>query len=399
MTTQPISQAVRRERTVATPQEAARPSAATRLHFIDKLRMILIVLVIAHHAGQAYGPTGGAWFIPASETSAILGPFFSVNAMFFMGLLFLIAGYFTPRSVDRKGAAQFLKGRFIRLGIPTLFFALFVLGPLVYLMRPEGTSFMEVVRYLYQTGWQALYGHLWFLGHLLLYSVAYVLWRQIAPSKEGQSWPETRLPTHATILAFVVALTLVTFIVRIWYPIDRWAPLLFVVPAEFAHLPQYVSLFALGVMAARGDWLRRMPTATGMVWLTVGLIAAVAYYVYNLGGIGFLPSITAIGGWDWRSLVYSAWEALVCAGLSVGLLVLCREWLNTESGTLFSALAAAAFGAYIIHLFIVIGIQAGLAAVALSPLAKFALVTVIATMLSFGIAHLARQVPLLKKVL
>ncbi len=36
-----------------------------RLYFVDALRVTLTILVVAHHAGQAYGPTGGEW--PVSE--------------------------------------------------------------------------------------------------------------------------------------------------------------------------------------------------------------------------------------------------------------------------------------------------------------------------------------------
>ena len=67
-----------------------------RLFGLDKLRVALTFLVIAHHAAQAYGPNGGGWPIFNDERSAVLGPFFSVNAAFFMGLFFLIAGYFVP---------------------------------------------------------------------------------------------------------------------------------------------------------------------------------------------------------------------------------------------------------------------------------------------------------------
>src|SRR3972149_158133 len=79
-------------------------SAATRLAFLDTLKVGLTVLVIAHHAGQAYGPTGGDWPIFSPERSPLLGPFFAVNAAFFMGLFFLISGYFVPLAFDRKGA-------------------------------------------------------------------------------------------------------------------------------------------------------------------------------------------------------------------------------------------------------------------------------------------------------
>ena len=46
-----------------------------------------------------------------------------------MGFFFLLAGYFTPASLERKGYARFLGDRFLRLGLPLLAF-IFILGPL-----------------------------------------------------------------------------------------------------------------------------------------------------------------------------------------------------------------------------------------------------------------------------
>src|ERR1043165_5061941 len=98
------------------PHSTLAPSATrARLDYVDALKVLLTVLVIAHHAGQPYGPTGGRWPIFDAQRSAILGPFFSVNAAFFMGLFFLISAYFLPSSFDRKGAVMFLKDRFLRL--------------------------------------------------------------------------------------------------------------------------------------------------------------------------------------------------------------------------------------------------------------------------------------------
>ena len=108
---------------------------------------------------------------------------------------------------------------------------------------------------------------------------------------------------------------------RIWYPIDVWVPLFYVIPAEVAHLPQYVALFAVGILAYRGDWLNKFSTRSGMIWLGIGLFAAVAFYVYSLWGaqVSFTTcweqSIIETGGLDWRSLVFSTWEAFACVGL------------------------------------------------------------------------------------
>jgi hypothetical protein len=64
------------------------PRSATAAHArvgaIDNLRIYLTILVIAHHAGQANGPTGGDWPIFDDERARLLGPFFGVNAAFFM---------------------------------------------------------------------------------------------------------------------------------------------------------------------------------------------------------------------------------------------------------------------------------------------------------------------------
>ena len=149
--------------------DVSREETGNRLVFVDVLRVALILLVIAHHAGQAYGPTGGEWPVDDPANSAWLGPFFAVNAAFFMGLLFLLAGYFVPRSFDRKGTGRFLKDRWMRIGIPLAFFVLLVQVPLVYLNEDPRLSFSAFIESLYDSGLQNAYIHLWFLGHLLLY--------------------------------------------------------------------------------------------------------------------------------------------------------------------------------------------------------------------------------------
>jgi fucose 4-O-acetylase-like acetyltransferase len=377
--------------------------SATRLAFIDNVRIFVITLVIAHHAAQAYGPTGGAWPIANPVCSVLLGPFFPVNAAFFMGLLFLISGYFTAWSYERKGMGAFLKGRFTRIGIPLLVFTLCVLGPISYLLAGESRPFGEFIKVLYGMGWQLPYVHLWFLMHLLLYSLGYAFWRQVVKRDTSSTPAAFTVPNHFTILLFVMTLALVTWIVRIWFPIDRWVPLFFVIPAEPAHLPQYVSLFAIGTLAYRGDWLRRLSAATGFVWLWVGLTTSVAcyvvYYSDALTGTHFLRTVMAMGGLNWPSLVWSGWEALICVGLCMGLLVFFREWFNKPQGKFLLAMAGASYGAYIIHLLVVMGAQAALHAVNLPPFLKFVVVTLVATAISFGAAHLVRQIPGVKKVL
>jgi glucans biosynthesis protein C len=365
-----------------------------RLIFVDVLRVSIVVFVIIHHAAQAYGPTGGAWPVHDRAHSDWFRPFYLVNSAFGLGLLFLFAGYFVPRSYERKGPRRFLKERWARIGVPLVIFALMIHLPLAYVFksRPEPAEF---IRWLYESGWQPLYLHLWFLCHILLYSAVYVLRHELVvrSEKTPSKW---RPPNHADIIWFVVALAWITWIFRISYPVDKWVPLLWVMPSEPAHLPQYVVLFAVGVAAYRGDWLRRTSTSVGMIWLGIGLTAAAGIYVAH--AVGEWDHLMGAGGLNLSSLVRSAWETVVCAGLSVGLIVLFREVFHRRY-RLLVAMATASFAAYILHLAIVIALQAGITGLALPAIVKFALVAAIATVLAFGIAHLSSKVPGLRSIL
>jgi len=370
----------------------------TRLHYLDHLKVALTVLVIAHHATQAYVALGGAWVISNPAKSAVLMPVAAVNAAFFMGLFFLISGYFVPDAYDRKGARTYLKTRLLRLGLPAIIFAIFVFGPFGYFSMPVKPTLSEYVRLHYQGGWRDLYGHLWFLLHLLVYNVGYVLWRLSTKRFSIQVRADKKRPWHAIFLVFTVVLILLTWIVRFRYAINQWTPFLYLVPAEMAHLPQYISMFIMGILANRFKALDRLPTAVGVVWLGIGVVAAGWFYYDNLIGERIMLS-QSISGMNMGSLIWSTWEALVCVGLGVGLLVFFREWVDKQPGHWMSAIIRAQYGAFILHVLVVIVLQASLAGSSLPPFGKFAIVTILGAVISFGISHLLLKIPGVKKVI
>ncbi|MGY3546420.1 glucan biosynthesis protein C [Bradyrhizobium sp. USDA 4472] len=366
-------------------------NAEKRLVFIDALRVAAIIFVIVHHAGQAYGPTGGFWPVHDRAQSDWFTPFYTANAAFGMGLMFMLAGYFVPPSYDRKGPRLFLMGRWRRIGIPLAILVLLVHLPVVYLVEggPQPGLFFTG---LYERGWQPIYLHLWFVAHLLLYCFAYAALRRISISP-GRVL-KLPLPGHAAMASFIAALALVTWVVRIWYPVDKWVPFLLVMPAELAHVPQYIAFFAVGAVAYHGDWFRRMSTTDGLIWLAIGAIAAGGIYVaFGLGWWKMAP-----GGLGLESLMRSSWETVIAVGLSTGLIIVFRE-LFDRPNRLLKLMAAASFGAYILHPAIVVALQAAIADVTPGAFAKFAFVSLLGTAASFALAHLARQVPGIRAVL
>lgn len=364
-----------------------------RLVFLDAVRVLVIAMVIIHHAAQAYGPTGGFWPVQDTATTDWFRPFYTVNAAVGLGLLFLLAGFLVPRPYARKGPRRFLRDRWVRLGVPLVFFVLAVNLPLVYFAigRPDPA---ELIGSLYDGAWQGAYLHLWFLGHLLLYSALYVVWAR----RTGSRGNDRLLPPpgHAAILIFTAALILVTWVVRWRFAVDDWVPLFFVLPAEPANLAQYLSLFVLGILAFRNGWFQRIRSGVGLVWLAVGAGAASA--VYALQASNLWEAMTATGGLDWRSLVRVSLESLVCTGLSVGLVVAFREVFRRPTPFL-AAMATASYAAYILHVYVVVGLQVAILDMAWPPGAKFVVVSVLGLLLSFGLGHVSRFVPGLRALL
>jgi surface polysaccharide O-acyltransferase-like enzyme len=365
-----------------------------RLVYIDLLRVAAIAFVIIHHAAQAYGPTGGAWPVHDRAQSGWFTPFYTANAAFGMGLMFLLAGYFVPPAYDRKGALPFIRGRLWRVGVPLAVIVLLVHLPLVYLLEGKPPP-LDFLFGLYERGWQPIYLHLWFVAHLLLYCLAYAALRLVSkpPTVGAMKVP---LPGHAAIASFILGLALITYLVRVWYPVDKWVPFLWLMPAEPAHLPQYMTFFAAGVVAYRGDWFRGTRTTTGLIWLAVGVIASGGIYVIH--AFGAWSQLMSPGGSGLPSVIRSCWESVIAVGLSVGLVVAFRE-LFGRSNRLLKVMAAVSFGAYILHPAIIVALQFALVDVTLGAFAKFAIVSLLGTSAAFAVAHLTGKVPGLRAVL
>jgi peptidoglycan/LPS O-acetylase OafA/YrhL len=114
-----------------------------RTYYIDRLRVLLTALVLFHHTAITYGAAGG-WFYyelhpSAAGSSLLLTTFCAINQAYFMGFFFLLAGYFTPGSYQRKGWCRFLLDRAVRL--VSLFFSSFLCWHLSQLPSPEAPHF------------------------------------------------------------------------------------------------------------------------------------------------------------------------------------------------------------------------------------------------------------------
>ena len=236
------------------------------------------------------------------------------------------------------------------------------------------------------------FGHLWFVEHLLVYAVVYAVWRLVwrRPANPGPVQSGGEAPGDLAILGYAVALTLVSLLVRTWYPIDKWVGVLGFIMAEPAHLPQYLSLFVLGTVAMRRGWLQAIPKARGLRWLWVGIGAIVAGALVRYQVVPFPPAA--------RGMFMVTAESFIAAGLLVGLCTLFRERFNTTT-PFWQVLGTDAYGAYLVHVPIVVALQYATSGMPAGPVPKFLLVTLLGIPLSFLVSHYLRKMPGVERVL
>ena len=382
-----------------TSQSETASSSRPRLLYIDNLRILLTILVILLHLSIGYGAPGDWYYNEdgpiGTVSSIVLTLFVALNQAFFMGFFFMLSSYFSPGSLDRKGARLFLTDRLQRLGIPILFYAL-VLNPLIeYVLAVfhgfEG-SFWEAVREGYLSS--IAVGPTWFLEALLLFAVVYVLWRQIKPNGSARS--EGRGLRNWMIASIAIGLGLVTFMVRIWLPVGWWLePIHF----QLAHFPQYIVMYILGILAYQRDWFSKLTDGQGQTWLWVilGLILAFPLLFVTGGALeGNLDPF--VGGWHWQSMAYSMWEQVMCMAVAVALLVWYRNRFNNQ-GKWGRMMSGAAYGTYVVHAPVITFLALALHGISVDMLLKFVLVAPVAVAASFLAGYLVKNLPVARDIL
>jgi len=411
MPTVPYSAAIPTGDIAATRPAIAAPAreGIHRLLFIDNLRWVMIMLVLSMHAAVTYSHLGSWYFmedtrvsLPETFTFATYQVFLQ---SFFMGFLFFIAGYFVPRAYDTKGAVKFLKDRAFRLGLPLLLFV-FLLQPIavycIFLFDKQApwSSFGELYgRYIQKEWWLGGTGPLWFCEALLIFCLFYALFRVLDRRLGTAGWLrrlKTQLPRQRTIWIFIALITAATFLVRIPWPNGTSFYNL-----QFCYFSQYVFFFSAGILAFRGDWLRKLPAAAGRYWGRVGIIGGLILFIGGviLGGALKGDLAPYQGGIHWQSLVDCLRDQVSGVGISLYLLTWFRERFN-QQGRLARFFSANAFAVYVFHTPILIIISKMMIGLHWPLLIKFLLLTLLTILVTYILSSaLLRRTPLLKNIL
>ncbi|UTF59935.1 acyltransferase family protein [Gilvimarinus sp. DA14] len=171
------------------------PSNNTRLDYLDAVRAFALLLGIVFHASLSFLPVYIGWAVMDISTSEVVGVFALISHSFRMELFFLVAGFFSHMSYHRKGAANFLKSRVLRIAVPFVV-GWILLRPLLvsgWIMGMQSLRGEVSIWPALGEGFASLLGdyqapftgtHLWFLYYLLIITVGLLCCRTLVTRHE-----------------------------------------------------------------------------------------------------------------------------------------------------------------------------------------------------------------------
>ena len=361
---------------------------------LDALKASLTVLVLFHHSAITYGGAGDWYYKEVRSgpelSSQLLSLFSAFNQAFFMGLFFLVAGYLTPRTVERHGTVGAMRERSLRLGVPlVIYFFLLSPGTMALAATAHGRHFFKALVFDWTHGRMEA-GPLWFCEALLIFGGLYLVLRAVAPRLVRRRL--TSFPSDPTLALAAIGAGVAAFLLRLVWPTG--ATVIHLQPGYFAS---YVVLFAAGCLAGSWATLDRAPARQRRLWIGVSCLAFPTMPVAVILGRHF-PSVAGSqsGGWNVQAAVYALWEPFLAWGVIIGLL---HVYALRTFGAGWKPLSRRAYAIYIIHPPVLVALALAWRSFAAPPALKF-LATGTATGLAcFLAAGLLLKVPGAKRVL
>lgn len=361
----------------------------SRLHALDLARAGALILGIGYHAAASFMPGPAIWIVEDSHRSVLLSLFFFTTHMFRMTLFFLIAGFFAPLMIGRRGLRAFVANRLKRIAVPLVVFlpiSLFSLGAVAmaaFAHAHPGSTLPPTPA----LGWRTIpLTHLWFL-YLLLLLYAGAL---VARFAIGATDPRGRLANgvdRGVLLlekAGLLAPLLATPAVMAFLCSGRWSMWFGVPTPDVGLLPNAIATIAYGTAFGFG-WLVFRQNGLLQLWAErwwAMLLVAISMTGICIGLAGATPSMSHADD-GWPATIFAICYALGAWSWARGIIGACVRFATGEDRRI-RYVADASYWMYLIHLPIVATLQFWLSDLDLPAVAKFAAILLVGLPLMLG---------------
>jgi glucans biosynthesis protein C len=389
-------------------QANEKASSVERLYYMDHLRAFIIGVVLVEHAAIPYMMTENKnfWFFWDENTSLSFTGFVILANVIIRPVLFFVSGFFFVPSITKKGPGPLMQSKLARLGIP-LAFGMLLINPFAFYIANlvRGNEVGNFIHYLF-TNWlvgkDTAAAHLWFLESLLAVNGIYCLLYAVKPLafKEFIKNLSERVDPLGQIGLFAGALTLGLFIITAAIGgnvYTKWSWIgngtFYVEPARFVN---YIFYFGLGIIFQQNfsQFSLFLPFGKRIwLWLTLASLSGSALVLF-----AFRFNLTLLGSYG---LIFTGSLLRVLSSLSTLLLLLLlfEKYLNNSSA-LSRWLSRNSYAVYLIHLPILVGLQAVFLSFGWNAFEKFLIVAFVSIVTSYLLgSYVLKQLPVMNRVL
>ena len=354
-----------------------------RLHFIDNLRWIAILLLFPTHAAFVFCAGWYSYYVLSPYSSVAAHCFTVAIEPWIMPLLFCIAGISTTFALQKRTSLAYLKERAERLLVPFLAGMVLVCPVIAYFALKfhtgyEGSYAGAVVHFFSSASafpnTNGMVGefsvdHLWFLLFLFIISLAALclihLWQRLF----GSRFNSIVIPLPVLLVLFVPA----------WF-LNAAGPNV----AGYSLL-SYLLFFLIGYALIASDDVQESLEENWALLVAVWIVLTIG--VMWIGGI-------VLGHWElfWGSspvFVLTGWTGAL-ALLGAG-----RHLLNF-SNAVTTYLSAASYPVYIIHHAVLVAVAYYLIAVPVPPGVQYMLIVLLSLLMTFACYEIIRRIPVVR---
>jgi glucans biosynthesis protein C len=382
-----------------------------RVLWIDHLRSFITVLVVAHHSSLAY--TTFARFNPHAYISSThpiidnkrwigLDIFENFNDVFFMALMFLIGGFFVVKSLQKKGAALFIRDRFYRLFLPFMIavssLMLLAYYPAYLNAHPEGGIKNFLTDFFFVEGWPP--GPPWFIWVLFLFNFILALLIKtdipliLKVGNKLQTWKDK--PFRAALLFYIIVWFL--YVPASWlfgaYTWKSFGPFAF----QESRLLLYFGFFIFGNILGASNIEKGLfsPNSRFVKKWPVWLGACILFYLMLLGleALGREGFGKKLGEWQSKIIYGCVYAGSTCFS-SLAFLTIFRKFV-TRPNLVWDSLCENAYCIYLLHYIFVIWCQYELLNIDLTAIIKFFITFIFSILMSWLVSVLLRKIPVVK---
>jgi len=321
-----------------------------RIHWMDNLRTITILLVVLYHVGGVYesaGFWGWFWIVDDPDNIAWVGIVGIIFDIMVMPIMFFISGYLTFPSLRNRTSWEFIKGKVKRLMIPW--------GIAVLTLIPIYKFIFLYSRGLPQEPWSTYFhitnpnsqNWLWFLPLLFVFNLLYLLLAKLNVRFDRISlkWAVVGIFVIGVIYSMLIG-DLLGF--RSW----TLTPLL---DFENERVFVYFLYFLVGVLAYQQNLFAEKPRsktlytiASSIAWLPI------TGHIFARLWPFFYPDPAAFPITPLYRLVW--WISFHFGALCMVYIMVESFWRYLDKpGKIWSVLSQNSYGVYIIHV-IMIGV-------------------------------------------